>query len=181
MTNPTVDPFTCTHQGIGLPGCATCDPDRGRVVEAFRRRVAELEHRLAEPGCGEACPTAVRLTAELADAHKRLMRFAEAVTELNVVLDGLAEQLGVGDDIKEPYVLADAIEHLKATAARQRETIRNREQELLEACAEADEHRAAADELRAAAEKALAIHEDVACSCAGCAALRAALKGAVKP
>lgn len=34
---------------------------------------------------------------------------------------------------------------------------------------------AAAPDLRAAAEKALAVHEDVGCSCRGCAALRAAL------
>ena len=44
-------------------------------IDTLRARVAELEHRLSEPGCGEACPTlrrhveaAVRATIEACSA-----------------------------------------------------------------------------------------------------------------
>lgn len=39
----------------------------------------------------------------------------EALALLNGVFDDLAERLGVGDQPKEPHVLADAVEALKAS------------------------------------------------------------------
>lgn len=41
----------------------TCIEDT--ELERLRARLHELEQRVAEPGCGEACPVALRLKAEV--------------------------------------------------------------------------------------------------------------------
>ncbi len=45
----------CAHDGIGLPGCRTCDPDKGRVfaryewiIERHRSRLALAESLLSQ-------------------------------------------------------------------------------------------------------------------------------------
>jgi hypothetical protein len=37
------DPFLCRHQGVGLLGCRTCDPDESRVRRAYEWRIREIE------------------------------------------------------------------------------------------------------------------------------------------
>lgn len=52
------DPFKCRHEGIGVPGCPTCDPNPEHVAAAYRwlaeKRVAvPVPMLLWCPGCGE--------------------------------------------------------------------------------------------------------------------------------
>lgn len=37
----------CSHEGIGLPGCTTCDPSTGPRAGASRREVDELRERIS--------------------------------------------------------------------------------------------------------------------------------------
>ena len=38
----------CTHEGIGQPGCNTCDPDRHRVAGRFKHLIGELTTALED-------------------------------------------------------------------------------------------------------------------------------------
>lgn len=66
------DPFTCRHEGIGLPGCPTCDPVLEHVAAAYRwalkRALAAGPGGRQPPPTGEGRPI---LDLVLADLRQR--------------------------------------------------------------------------------------------------------------
>ena len=54
----------CTHEGIGQPGCPTCDPDKQRVSARYEQRLAALRAEVT------SLRAALRLTLEALTAAR---------------------------------------------------------------------------------------------------------------
>lgn len=97
--------MSCTHENIGLPGCPTCDPDRGRVVAALRAQVSALRARVAELEVAlraeqtenyALAARAQRAEAERDAARAEVERLTAPATEATTLRREFADWAGIG-------------------------------------------------------------------------------------
>jgi hypothetical protein len=95
----------CSHAGIGLPGCRTCDPDKFRVAERYELQLAAAQAEVSElrrgfgealdvlqysfPGDGDHDPRRSFSMAEAWAEYKRLRASIAAPTSAKPLLDAV--------------------------------------------------------------------------------------------